>query len=122
MAAWARQWRNPGGGGGGGCLAARPEEDEGRWGPAVRERRGVLGQWVREWGVELGGLGWPSGQGQRGGRAWARKEKKKEIHLKLISRFRKMNKEIRVTEIIGKNPKNSQKIVENLGRQECELE
>jgi hypothetical protein len=34
-----------------------------------------------------------------------------------------MNNEIRVIEIIGKkNPKNSQKIVENLGRQECELE
>jgi hypothetical protein len=33
-----------------------------------------------------------------------------------------MNKEIQVTEIIGGNPKNSQKIVENLGRQECELE
>jgi hypothetical protein len=33
-----------------------------------------------------------------------------------------MNKEIRVTEIIGENPKNSQKIVENLEIQECELE
>jgi hypothetical protein len=51
-----------------------------------------------------------------------RKEKKKEIHSKLISRFRKMNNEIRVTEIIGKNPNNSQKIVENLGSQECEFE
>jgi hypothetical protein len=91
-------------------------------GPGCQGEKGVLGRWVGEWGVELGGLGWPSGQGQRSGRAWARKEKKKEIHLKLISRFRKMNKEIRVTEIIGKNPKNSQKIVENLGRQECELE
>jgi hypothetical protein len=51
---------------------------------------------------------------------WRRKEKGNP--LKLISRFRKMNKEIRVTEIIGKNPKNSHKIVENLGRQECGLE
>jgi hypothetical protein len=42
--------------------------------------------------------------------------------LKMISRFRKMNKEIRVTEMIGKNPKNSQKIIENMGRLECELE
>jgi hypothetical protein len=33
-----------------------------------------------------------------------------------------MNKEIWVTEIIGKNPKKSQKIGENLGRQECKLE
>jgi hypothetical protein len=40
----------------------------------------------------------------------------------LISGFRKMNKEIWVIEIIGENPKNSQKIVKNLGRQECELE
>jgi hypothetical protein len=54
--------------------------------------------------------------------AWARKEKKKVVHSKLISRFRKMNKEIWVIEIIGENPKNSQKIVKNLGRQECELE
>jgi hypothetical protein len=37
----------------------------------------------------------------------ARKEKKKEIHSKLISRFRKMNKVFQVTEIIGKNPINS---------------
>jgi hypothetical protein len=50
------------------------------------------------------------------------KRKGKGNHLKLISRFRKMNKEIRVTEMIGKNPKNSQKIVENMGRLECELE
>jgi hypothetical protein len=73
----------------------------------------------------LGGLGRPAGQGRRSGRAgWAGKEKKRKKGnpLKLNSRFRKMNKEIRVTEIIGKNPKNSQKIVENLGRQECELE
>jgi hypothetical protein len=34
----------------------------------------------------------------------------------------KMNKEIRVTKIIGENPKNSQKIVENLGRQGCVVE
>jgi hypothetical protein len=27
-----------------------------------------------------------------------------------------MNKVIRVTEMIGKNPKNSQKIIENMGR------
>jgi hypothetical protein len=33
-----------------------------------------------------------------------------------------MNKEIQVIEIIGKNPKKFQKIVENLGREECELE
>jgi hypothetical protein len=33
-----------------------------------------------------------------------------------------MNKEIRVTEMIGKNPKNSQTIIENMGRLECELE
>jgi hypothetical protein len=45
--------------------------------------------------------------GKVGWAAWAGKEKKKEIHSKLISRFRNMNKEIRVTEIIGKNPKNS---------------
>jgi hypothetical protein len=47
-----------GGGGGSGtavglCLAARPEEDEGGWGPAIRERRGALGRWAEEWG---GGL------------------------------------------------------------------
>jgi hypothetical protein len=51
---------------------------------------------------------------------WKRKEKENPI--KLISRFRKTKKEIRVTEIIGKNPKNSQKIVENLRRQDRELE
>jgi hypothetical protein len=68
-------------------------------------------------------LGQPAGQGRRSGWAsCAGKEKKKEIHQKLISRFRKMNKEIRVTEIIGKNPKNSQKIVEILGRIECQLD
>jgi hypothetical protein len=33
-----------------------------------------------------------------------------------------MNKEIQVREIIGKNPKHSKKFVENLGRQECELQ
>jgi hypothetical protein len=56
----------------------------------------------------MGGLGRPAGQGQRSEWAgWVGKEKKKEIHYKLISRFRKMNKEIRVTEIIGKNLKNS---------------
>jgi hypothetical protein len=38
---------------------------------------------------------------------WAGKEKEQEIHSKMISRFRKMNMEIWVTEIIGKNPKNS---------------
>jgi hypothetical protein len=71
----------------------------------------------------LGGSGWPVGQGRRSGRAgWAGTEKKKEIHSKLISRFMKMNKEIRVTKIIGENPKNSQKIVENLGRQGCVVE
>jgi hypothetical protein len=57
-----------------------------------------------------------------GGPAELEKKRKKEIRQKLISIFRKMNKEIRVTEIIRENPKNSQKIVENLGRQECELE
>jgi hypothetical protein len=89
-------------------LAARPEEDEGGRGPVVGGRRGALGWWVGEWEGGLGGLGWPAGQGRRSGRAgWAGKEKKKEIHSKLISRFRNMNKEIRVTEIIGKNPKNS---------------
>jgi hypothetical protein len=51
---------------------------------------------------------------------WKRKEKGNPI--KLISRFRKTKKEIRVREIIGKNPKNSQKIVENLRRQDRELE
>jgi hypothetical protein len=51
---------------------------------------------------------------------WKRKEKGNP--LKMISRFRKMNKEIWVTEIIGKNPKIFYKIVEYLGRQECELE
>jgi hypothetical protein len=52
-------------------------------------REGV-GHWAGEWGGGLGGLGRPAGQGQRSGRAgWAGKEKKKEIHLKLISRFRK---------------------------------
>jgi dissimilatory sulfite reductase (desulfoviridin) alpha/beta subunit len=74
----------------------------GRWagqlGPAGRSR---LGEWA-------GRLGW--------------KKKKKEIHSKLISRFSKMNKEIQVTEIIEKNLKNSHEILENLGRQECELE
>jgi hypothetical protein len=44
------------------------------------------------------------------------------MHSKLISRFRKMNKEIWVTEIFGKNHKHSHKIVKILGRQECELE
>jgi hypothetical protein len=73
-------------------------------------------------GGGLGGLGRPAGQGRRSGRAgWTGKERKKENHYKLISIFRKINKEIRVTEIIGENPKNSQKIVEILGRQECEL-
>jgi hypothetical protein len=57
-----------------------------------------------------------------GGPAGLEKKRKRKSIKKLISRFRKMNKEIRVTEIIGKNPKNSEKIVENLGRQECELE
>jgi hypothetical protein len=33
-----------------------------------------------------------------------------------------MNRKILVVEIIGKIPKNSEKIVENLGRQEDELE
>jgi hypothetical protein len=89
----------------------------------VRERRGALGRWVGDLDGGLGGLGRPAGQGQRSEWAgWVGKEKKKEIHYKLISRFRKMNKEIQVTEIIGKNLKNSQKIVENLGRQEYELE
>jgi predicted transcriptional regulator len=50
------------------------------------------------------------------------KRKGKGNPLKMISRFRKMNKEIRVIEMIGKNPKNSQKIIENMGRLECELE
>jgi hypothetical protein len=60
-----------------------------------------------------GGLGQPASQGQRSEQAgWAGKEEKKEIHSKLISRFRKTNKEIQVTEIIGKNAKNSQKIWE----------
>jgi predicted transcriptional regulator len=68
-------------------------------------------------------LGRPAGQGRRSGWAgWAGEEKKKGNPIKLISIFRKMNKEIWVTEIIGENPKNSQKIVEKLGRQECELE
>jgi predicted transcriptional regulator len=59
-------------------------------------------------GPRLGRLGW--------------KRKGKGNPLKMISRFRKMNKEIRVIEMIGKNPKNSQKIIENMGRLECELE
>jgi hypothetical protein len=64
------------------------------------------GRWVGELGGGRGGFGRPAGQGRRSGRAgWAGKEKKKEIHSILISRFRKMNKEIRVTEIIGKIPK-----------------
>jgi hypothetical protein len=78
------------------CLAAWPEEDEGGQG----EKRG---RWAREWGGGLGGLGQPQAQGRRSGRVdWAGKEKKKEMHSKLISRFRKMNKEIWVTEIFGK--------------------
>jgi hypothetical protein len=77
----------------------------------VRERRGALGRWVGDLDGGLGGLGRPAGQGQRSEWAgWVGKEKKKEIHYKLISRFRKMNKEIRVTEIIGKK---SQKFPEN---------
>jgi hypothetical protein len=66
-------------------------------------------------------VAWAGQQAKVGGvRGLAGLEKK--IHSKLILRFRKMNKEIRVIEIIGKNPKNFQKIVENLERQECELE
>jgi hypothetical protein len=103
-------------------LAAGPKEDEGGRGPIVRERRGG-GWWPREWGGRLGGLDRLAGQTWRSGRAsWAGKEKEKEIHSKLISRFKKMNKEIQVIEIIEKNPKKFQKIVENLGREECELE
>jgi hypothetical protein len=84
-------------------LAARPEKDEGERGPAVRERKG--GRWAGEGGGGLGSLGRSVGQDQSSERVgWARKEKKKEIHWKLIYRFRKMNKEIRVTEIIGKIP------------------
>jgi hypothetical protein len=83
----------------------------------------ALGRWGKEWGGGLGGVGRLAGQGQRSGWAGlAGKETKNEIHSKLISRFRKINKEIWVIEIIGKNPKNSQKIVESLGRQECKLE
>jgi hypothetical protein len=88
-------------------LVARPEEDEGGRGPMVRERKGGARPMGQEWGGGLGGLGQPAGQGLRSGRAsWAAKDKKKEIHSKLISRFRKMNKEIQVTEIIGKIPRN----------------
>jgi hypothetical protein len=84
----------------------RMKADGARW--SGREGGGALGWWVREWGGGLGGLGRPAGQGRRSGRAgWAGKEKKKEIHSKLISRFRKMNKEIWVTGIIGENLKNS---------------
>jgi hypothetical protein len=62
-------------------------------------------------GPESGEVGWASWVGQLakarevGGPAGLEKKRKKEVHSKLISRFRKMNKEIRVTEIIGKNPK-----------------
>jgi hypothetical protein len=70
-------------------MAACPEEDEGKRGRMARERRG-------------GGTG--PGSGEVG---WAGKEKEQEIHSKMISRFRKMNMEIWVTEIILKNPKNS---------------
>jgi hypothetical protein len=72
----------------------------------------------------LGGLGRPASRPRPkewvGRLGWKRKEKGNP--LKMISRFRKMNKEIWVTEIIGKNPKIFYKIVEYLGRQECELE
>jgi hypothetical protein len=57
-----------------------------------------------------------------GGPAGLEKKRKRKTIKKLISIFRKMNKEIRVTEIIGENPKDSQKIIENMGRLECELE
>jgi hypothetical protein len=58
-------------------------------------RRGALGRWTTEWGGGLGGLGEPTGQDRRSGWAGsAGKDKKKEIHSKLISKFRKMNKEI----------------------------
>jgi hypothetical protein len=57
-----------------------------------------------------------------GGPAGLEKKRKRKTIKKLISIFRKMNKEIWVTEIIGENPKDSQKIIENMGRLECELE
>jgi hypothetical protein len=38
-------------------MAARPEEDVGGRGPAVRERRGALGRWVGEWRGGMGCLG-----------------------------------------------------------------
>jgi hypothetical protein len=47
------------------CLVARPEEDEGAQGPAVRERRGALGRWAGEW--EVGGVAWASQQAKARG-------------------------------------------------------
>jgi hypothetical protein len=76
--------------------------------------------WEAKWAGWFGRAGRPRPKEWAGRLGWKWKEKGNP--LKMISRFRKMNKEIRVTEIIGKNPKNSQKIVENLGRQERELE
>jgi hypothetical protein len=89
-------------------LAARPEEDEGGRGPVVRERRGG-GRWACGSGSgKVGWVAWAGWQAKAEGVGGpAGKEKKKEIHSKLISRFRKMNKVFQVTEIIGKNPINS---------------
>jgi hypothetical protein len=58
----------------------------------------VVGWWARR----LGPAGRPRPKEWAGWLGWKRKEKRNP--LKLIYRFRKINKEIRVTEIIGKIP------------------
>jgi hypothetical protein len=60
------------------------------------------------WARRLGPAGWPRSKEWAGWLGWKRKEKGNP--LKLISRFRKINKEIRVTEIIGKIPKIPRKL------------
>jgi hypothetical protein len=121
MAPWVRRRHKPGGGGaplGRSACGGRSRTVPG--GQGEKGGAGLVGQGVGWWAGRLGPAGRPRPKEWAGRLGW--KKKKKEIHSKLISRFRKMDKEIRVTEIIGKNPKNSQKIVENLGRQEYELE
>jgi hypothetical protein len=64
----------------------------------------VVGWWARR----LGPTGRPRPKEWAGRLGWKRKEKGKP--LKLISIFRKMNKEIHVTKIIGEIPKIPKKL------------